>query len=134
MVPTNSMPIRGKEWRTYLMRFACSRQRVHKPNGQFSKIEELVQALKSAGFVTLEEQAKALGLSRSTASTIRKVSHKASGLSASIINRMLAAPQLPAPARPKLLESRRLLWRQSESTPSVRRASFNLRIAVMSGN
>lgn len=56
------------------------------------------------GFLTLDEQAKALGLSRSTAWTIRKVSHKGSGLSASIINRMLAAPQLPRAARSKILE------------------------------
>jgi hypothetical protein len=71
---------------------------------QFSKIEELVEAVKSAGFLTLDEQAKALGLSRSTAWTIRKASHKASGLSASIINRMLAAPELPRSARNKILE------------------------------
>ena len=71
---------------------------------QFSKIRELVEAVKSAGFLTLNEQAKALGLSRSTAWTIRKASHKASGLSASIINRMLAAPELPALARTKILE------------------------------
>jgi hypothetical protein len=71
---------------------------------QSSKIRELVEAVKSAGFLTLNEQAKALGLSRSTAWTIRKASHKASGLSASIINRMLAAPELPALARTKILE------------------------------
>ena len=71
---------------------------------QSGKIRELAEALKSAGFVTLDEQAKALGLSRSTAWTIRKASHKASGLSASIINRMLAAPQLPPLARTKILE------------------------------
>jgi hypothetical protein len=71
---------------------------------QSSKIRELAEALKSAGFLTLDEQAKALGLSRSTAWTIRKASHKASGLSASIINRMLAAPELPPLARTKILE------------------------------
>jgi hypothetical protein len=71
---------------------------------QFSKIGELVEAVKSAGLLTLDEQAKALGLSRSTAWTIRKASHKASGLSASIINRMLAAPELPPLARTKILE------------------------------
>ncbi len=58
---------------------------------QSSKIRELAEAVKSAGFLTLDEQAKALGLSRSTAWTIRKASHKASGLSASIINRKFAA-------------------------------------------
>jgi predicted DNA-binding transcriptional regulator AlpA len=71
---------------------------------QSSKIRELVEAVISAGFLSLDEQAKALGLSRSTAWTIRKASHKASGLSASIINRMLAAPELPPLARSKILE------------------------------
>jgi predicted DNA-binding transcriptional regulator AlpA len=71
---------------------------------QSSKIRELVEAIESAGFLTLDEQAKALGLSRSTVWTIRKAGHKASGLSASIINRMLAAPELPSLARTKVLE------------------------------
>jgi predicted DNA-binding transcriptional regulator AlpA len=71
---------------------------------QSYKIRELAEALKSAGFLTLDEQAKALGLSRSTAWTVRKASHKDSGLSASIINRMLAAPELPPRARTKILE------------------------------
>src|SRR5262245_45322007 len=71
---------------------------------QSSKIRELAQAVESAGFHTLDEQAKTLGLSRSTAWTIRRASHKSSGLSASIINRMLAAPELPPLARPKSLE------------------------------
>src|SRR5262249_16350891 len=71
---------------------------------QSSKIRELAEAVKTGGFLTLDEQAKALGLSRSTAWTIRKASHKASGLSASIINRMLGAPELPPSARTKILE------------------------------
>ena len=71
---------------------------------RFCKIRELAEALKSAGFLTIDQQAKALGLSRSTAWTIRRASHKASGLSASIINRMLAAPELPALVRTKILE------------------------------
>jgi hypothetical protein len=71
---------------------------------QSSKIRELAEAVKSAGLLTLDEQAKALGLSRSTASTILRASHKTSGLSASIINRMLAAPELPPLARTKILE------------------------------
>jgi predicted DNA-binding transcriptional regulator AlpA len=71
---------------------------------QSSKIRELAEALKSAGFVTLDEQAKALGLSRSTAWTIRRACHKASGLSASLINRMLAAPELPPLVRSKIRE------------------------------
>src|SRR5262249_43632960 len=71
---------------------------------QSCKISELAEAVKSARLLTLDEQAKALGRSGGTAWTIRKGSHKASGLSASIINRMLAAPELPALARTKILE------------------------------
>jgi hypothetical protein len=66
---------------------------------QSCKLREL-----SAGFLTLDAQANALGLARSTTWTILKGSHKASGLSASIINRMLAAPQLPPLARSKIRE------------------------------
>jgi hypothetical protein len=71
---------------------------------QSSKIRELAEAVEAAGFLTVDEQAKVLGVPRSTAWTIRKASHKASGLSASIINRMLAAPELPLMVRAKLLE------------------------------
>src|SRR5712691_1740647 len=71
---------------------------------QASKIKALGDALVTAGFVTLDEQAEALDLPRSTTWTILKANHKASGLSATIINRMLAAPQLPTLARAKLLE------------------------------
>lgn len=71
---------------------------------QSSKIRELAEAVDAAGFVTLDEQAKVLGVARSTAWTIRRASHKASGLTASIINRMLTAPQLPPLVRSKILE------------------------------
>ena len=71
---------------------------------QSSKIRELADAVESAGFLTLDEQARALGVPRSTAWTIRWASHKASGLTASIINRMLTAPQLPPLVRSKILE------------------------------
>jgi hypothetical protein len=83
--------------------FSAARARTQRAR-QSSKIKELAEAVKSAGFLTLDEQAKALGLSRSTAWTILKASHKASGLSASIINRMLAAPELPPLVRTKILE------------------------------
>jgi hypothetical protein len=71
---------------------------------QSSKIRELAEAVEAAGFLTLDEQAKVLGVPRSTAWTIRRASHKASGLSASIINRMLAAPELPLVVRAKIIE------------------------------
>ena len=71
---------------------------------QAAKIRELQHALISAGFLTLDEQSKALGLARSTTWTILRASHKGSGLSAAIIKRMLLSPQLPPLARRKILE------------------------------
>ena len=71
---------------------------------QASKIQELGEALVACGVLSLDEQAKALGLCRSTTWTILRANHKASGLSARTINRMLAAPQLPAPVRIKIFE------------------------------
>jgi hypothetical protein len=71
---------------------------------QVAKITELGRALIDAGFLTLDEQSKALGLARSTTWTILRASHKASGLSAAIIKRMLLSPQLPPLARRRILE------------------------------
>ena len=71
---------------------------------QASKIRELGEALVHGGVLTLDEQAKVLGLARSTTWTILKASHKASGLSASVVRRMLAAPRLPHAVRAKILE------------------------------
>jgi hypothetical protein len=66
---------------------------------QRSKIAELRTALAAAGILTLDEQAEVLALSRSTTWSILSATHKTSGLSASVIIRMLASPRLPARAR-----------------------------------
>jgi hypothetical protein len=71
---------------------------------QAAKIWELGNALVTAGLLTLDAQAEALGLSRSTAWCIHKANHKASGLSATVVNRMLASPRLPPRARAIILE------------------------------
>ena len=71
---------------------------------QRRKIEEIGRTLVECGFVALEEQAYALGLSRSTAWTVVRAKHKTSGLSAMTINRMLATDHLPPRVRLKLLE------------------------------
>ena len=70
---------------------------------QTAKIRELRQALIDAGVRTLDAQADALGLARSTAWTILKTCHKASGLSAAIIERMLGS-KLPPRARAIIVE------------------------------
>ena len=71
---------------------------------QASKIRELGHVLVDAGFLTLDEQSKALGLARSTTWTILRAGHKGSGLSAAMIKRMLLSPELPPLARSKILE------------------------------
>jgi hypothetical protein len=68
------------------------------------KIEEIGRTLADCGFVALDEQARVLGLSRSTAWTVLRGLHKSSGLSALTINRMLTARSLPAQVRSKILE------------------------------
>jgi hypothetical protein len=71
---------------------------------QRSKIKEIGDALCAAGHVTLDEQASVLGLSRSTTWAVLQANHKSSGLTATLINRMLEAPKLPSPVRAKILE------------------------------
>jgi hypothetical protein len=71
---------------------------------QSAKIWELKVALMAAGIFSLDEQAEVLGLSRSTAWAVLNGHNKTGGLSALTINRILAAPRLPALVRAKILE------------------------------
>jgi hypothetical protein len=68
------------------------------------KIRNICDALVVAGFDTLDNQADALGLPRSTTWTILHGNHKKSGLSASLVARMLNSPQLPASVRARIVE------------------------------
>lgn len=71
---------------------------------QVAKLKELADALVAAGYVSLDDQAKALGLSRSTTWTILKAKHKNYGLSAALINRVLDNPGLDWRVRAKVIE------------------------------
>jgi hypothetical protein len=71
---------------------------------QSAKIREIADALPKVGLRTLDEQAKALGLLRSTAWNLLRGNHKSSGLSAGTINRILAAPKLPPSVRAIILQ------------------------------
>ena len=71
---------------------------------QASRIRELKIALENAGLLTLNQQAGALGLCRSTTWAVLRGDHKASGLSAAIVKRMLRASKLPPNVRAKILE------------------------------
>jgi hypothetical protein len=66
---------------------------------QCSKIAELRWVLEQSGYRSLDKQANALGLSRSTTWAILQASHKASGVSGSILKRMLQSPELPPAVR-----------------------------------
>jgi hypothetical protein len=71
---------------------------------QSSKIREIGNALITAGIVSLDAQAKALGLPRSTAWTILSAEPKGTGISARIICRMLNSEPLPPLVRAKIVE------------------------------
>ena len=90
---------------------------------QSEKIRQLADALVQSGLATLDEQAQALGLARSTAWSILAAQHKASGISAGIISRMLTAPRLPALVRAKLIEyiDERIAGRFGHSPEQVRK-------------
>jgi hypothetical protein len=77
---------------------------VDKKSLQANKIKEIGQALVVSGFACLDQQANALGVSRSTAWAILNFKHKTSGLTAVVINQMLMAEQLPPLVRAKLFE------------------------------
>jgi hypothetical protein len=66
---------------------------------QCAKIAELRRVLLVAGYHSLNKQAIALGLSRSTTWAILQANHKSSGLSGSLIKRMLRSRELPPAAR-----------------------------------
>jgi hypothetical protein len=71
---------------------------------QAAKMREIGEALVAAGYDNLDDQAAALGLSRSTTWTIIKANHKSSGLSATTLKRILSAPGLHPLVRRKVLE------------------------------
>ena len=71
---------------------------------QVAKMREIRDALVAAGCANLDDQAAALGLSRSTTWTIMRGTHKSSGLTATTLIRMLSAPRLQPSVRKKILE------------------------------
>ena len=71
---------------------------------QREKIKEIGDPLCREGYVSLDQQARVLGLCRSTTWAILQANHKSGGLTATIINRMLAAREIPPSVRVKILE------------------------------
>jgi hypothetical protein len=101
---------------------------VDKKSLQADKLKEIGQALVASGLIGLDQQANALGISRSTAWTVLRATHKTSGLSAVVINQMLIAPRLPPLVRAKLFEyiEQKLAGAYGHSPQQVRRFAARL--------
>jgi hypothetical protein len=69
-----------------------------------TKIQDIAEALVAEGYRSLDEQAEALGVHRSTAWTIMKTKHKVDRLSRKTTNSMLANPALPPTVRIVVLQ------------------------------
>jgi hypothetical protein len=63
------------------------------------RIQHIADALIASGYTSLDEQARALGINRSTTWTIVKTKHKLDRLSEKTTRCILANPELPAPVR-----------------------------------
>jgi plasmid maintenance system antidote protein VapI len=63
------------------------------------ELRHISEALMLSGHTSLDEQAKALGVHRSTAWTIVKNKHKLGRLSAKTVDRILRNPQTPPTVR-----------------------------------
>jgi hypothetical protein len=102
-IDTPELSMASQNWQARSYQPRCSTVTEMKER-QSAKIKKLKKALITAGILKLDGQAVVLGLCRSTTWTILKGSHKASGLSATTINRVLAAPQSPPCVRAKIIE------------------------------
>jgi len=63
------------------------------------ELGRISEALISSGYTSLDQQAQALGIHRSTAWTIVKNKHKLGRLSAKTIDRILSNPETPPSVR-----------------------------------
>jgi len=80
-------------------------------------VQQIADALVRAGYASLDEQAKALGIHRATVWTIIKAKHKLGYLNAKTTERMLSNPELPPCIRDVLqryVAERPLLGRRSK--------------------
>jgi hypothetical protein len=71
------------------------------PPEHLCKIRDICVALAAAGFDTIDKQAEVLGLPRSTTWTMLRGKHKKSGISATLLTRMLKSHRIPQAVRAK---------------------------------
>jgi hypothetical protein len=77
-------------------------------------IDDICRALRTAGYTSLDRQAKALGLHRSTAWTIVRNKHKVGHLSKKTVTRILENPETPPAVR--LVVQRHLAGQRTASS------------------
>ena len=70
-----------------------------KPRNRTAALQQISEALIASGYGSLDEQAKALGIHRSTAWTIIKNKHKLGRLSSKTTSRILASAEAPPAVR-----------------------------------
>src|SRR6185503_19858814 len=92
-------------------------------DGMRPDLGSISEALIASGYTSLDEQAEALGLHRSTTWTLVKKKHKLGRLSAKTIVRILTNPQTPASVRTAVHQyaaqrSKRKLRGSPSKTPS----------------
>jgi hypothetical protein len=102
------------------------RSQLHK-----EKLREIAQCLVRCGFLTIDSQAKALGVPRSTAWTIFSAQHKVSGLSPRLIKQILASSDLPKEVRSKIIEYVRDKASGKFGCNSIRLRRFRTRVAEL---
>jgi hypothetical protein len=73
-------------------------------NERRQALSRIAVLLREEGYTSLDAQAKALGLARSTAYTIIKCQHKQGRLSRRVLAKMLSHPGLPQRVRAVLQE------------------------------
>jgi predicted DNA-binding transcriptional regulator AlpA len=91
------------------------------------RLQQIAQALIACGYTKLDNQAKALGVSRSTAWTIINTKHKLGRLSTKTTKRILANPETPPPVRvviqEYLAERSDALTRRAKRLETIRTSS-----------
>jgi hypothetical protein len=82
-------------------------------------VERIADALIADGYTSLDQQAKALDLNRSTAWTVIKTKHKLGRLNVKTTQQILANPETPSAVRAViekyLIERSKLLWCSAKS-------------------
>ena len=98
---------------------------------QTERLKELQTALFNSGLGSLDKQAAALGLSRSTAWYLFRGTHKSSGLHPALLLRMLSSERLPPAARALILTYIQERWRGDYGHSAALRRKFLERLECL---